>query len=645
MKPSSPTLTALCALAAAGCIAPETDRPGEGSVPDVAGTIEGTVLYVGQRPECAGEGRERAVSGRVVLLLFLADDPPPPQGGATRSESLLVVPGSEMFEIADCLPAAPSPEERSQVITRSADFVWPDIALARGAGATVDYQIRAFYDRDGDFNPFFSVRRLATKGDVAGGAFVNTAEDPPQFARITFGSADDRGTAREPGVGRTGQVVRGVAVTLGARVSTELPASRLGEGTRALPSEAVIPPTSDAVLREQLLWDYARMRMSLIDPTEQSWARTLAAAGMSIDPHPSGYGWFVLPVDADRDGAQDPHPTLGAAGVMWEHPIVILRRARNPIELAVGIPDAVIIASVRPTRTLSKDTFAPDIDIVVAPIAAVTLDPAIPECRVPYIPPGNLAETYERIPVDCQELPTGNYDVNVLTGIAGGRAVSYREALLADMPGLPPTVVDLIVGARTDNDWVIEGGSYSSQAWSIPNELGCPDPVYRPLLDDEGDPRLDPDGNPIAVSQVDEDPAAHCGPPGACDASGTNMQCSQGPAGRFSVVDPDPENAPDASDTSDGHGVASCRTALRASTMMPDSVSYMEVPAACCGAVRHLCGLPLCPLESAAALGHEDVRAIREIRLRAAGEDYEVGEDGSITPLCVPFLMPAACCR
>ncbi len=636
MKPSSSILAWLCALTAAGCITPETDRPGEGSVPDVTGTIEGTILYVGQRPECSGAGEERTVRGNVALLLFHYDDPPPPSGTATRSESLLVVPGSELFERSDCLPAAPSPEELSQVITRSADFVWPDIALARGEDAEVEYQIRAFYDRDGDFNPFFSVRRLATKGDVAGGAFVNTAVAVPQFERVRFESVEDR---------PNGQVVRGVAVTLGARVNTELPASRLGDGTRALPSEAVIPPTSDAVVREQLLWDYSRMRLSLIDPTDQSWAQTLGVAGMSIDPHPSGHGWFVLPVDADRDGAQDPHPTLGAAGVMWEHPIVILRRARNPIELAVGIPDAVIIASVRPSRTLSKDTFAPDIDIVVAPIAAVTLDPAIPDCRVPYIAPGNLAETYERIPVDCQELPTGNYDVNVLTGIAGGRALSYREELLADMPGLPPTVLDLIVGARTDNDWVIEGGSYSSQAWSIPNELGCPDPVYRPLLDDEGNPRLDMDGNPIAVSQVDEDPAAHCGPASACDASGTNMQCSQGPAGRFSVVDPDPDNAPSASDTSDGHGVASCRTALRASTMMPDSVSYMDVDAACCGAVRHLCGLPLCPLESAAALGHEDVRAIREIRLRAAGEDYEVGEDGTITPLCVPFLMPASCCR
>src|SRR5690606_9382330 len=206
----------------------------------------------------------------------------------------------------DCLPAEPSPAELAQVVTRSAEFSWPDIALARGEGASVEYQIRGFYDRDGDFNPFFSVRRLATRGGVAGGAFVRAAAAPPQFARIRFGSVDDEG------IGRTGQVVRGVAVTLGAIVNTELPASRLGEGTRALSSEAVVPATSDPVMREEMLWDYARMRLSLIDPTSQSWSATLAAAGMSIDPHPSGYGWFVLPVDADRDGEQDAHPTLGS---------------------------------------------------------------------------------------------------------------------------------------------------------------------------------------------------------------------------------------------------------------------------------------------------------------------------------------------
>lgn len=620
-------LGALAALL--GCETPNTD-PGPGSVPEVAGEIDGTVLYVGPRPLCTYAGGAPAeIRGNVILLLFHANNPPPPQGTATSAESLLVVPGRDLFDLADCMPEAPTPEQRAEVITRSADLAWPDIELApEGDEDGVAYQIRGFFDHDGDFNPFFSVRRLATKGDVAGGAFVNAAEDPPQFAPIHFDAID-----RRP----NGQVVSGVAVTLGGVVNTELPASEIAEGSLALSSEATIPATTDPAMREQLLWDQTRLRLSLIDPTSQGWSTTLDAAGMSIDPHPSGFGWFVLPVDADRDGQQDLHPTLGTAGIRWEHPIVILRRARNPIEVAVGIPDTTIVGTIRPSQTSSKSTFAPSIDVIAAPIAAVTLDETNPICRVPYIPPGNQpAETYERIPVDCQELPTGNYDVNVLTGIAGGRAIDYRRQVEADFPGLPAPVVDALAGARTDNGWIIEGGTSSSQAWSIPNELGCPDP-YRPNARDE-------DGNPITVSQVDEDPFTHCGPPeGPCDDSGTNMQCSQGPAGRFSVVDPTPGNAPDPFDTSPGHGVPACQMAYSTTTMAPRAIEYMEVPEACCAAIAHLCDLPLCPLRNTATLGGEgDVRAIRE--LHVPGEDYTVDDDGSITPLCVPFLMPASCC-
>src|SRR5690606_20212350 len=144
---------------------------------------------------------------------------------------------------------------------------------------------------------------------------------------------------------------------------------------------------------------------------------TLEAAGMSIDPHPSGYGWFTFPVDGDRDGIQDLHPALGeSAGILWTHPIVIMRRARNPFELRAEIPDVVVVGTVRPSQTASKDTFDPEIDIAVPPIAAVNLDPTNPSCNIPYIAPGNLAEVLERIPVDCQELPTGNYDINALSG-------------------------------------------------------------------------------------------------------------------------------------------------------------------------------------------------------------------------------------
>jgi hypothetical protein len=629
MNATGNTFLLLLSIALASCATPKTDRGG--SAPEPSGVIEGTVLYVGQRPLCdfGEDGWPTDVRGNVVLLAFLSSNPPPPAGTAASASNLLLVPADDLFPLTDCLPQEPTAEELTQVITRGADFTWPDVALARGEAPDIDYQVRAFFDRDQDFIPFFSVRRLATRGDVAGGAFVNTAANPPQFAHIVFGNAADH---------PNGQVVQGVAITLGALVNTELPASELGDGTQALSSESTVPAVADPVMREAQLWELSRMRLSLIDPESEHWTRTLEAAGMSIDPHASGFGWFTMPVDANRDGMQDLHPILGpTAGVMWEHPIVIMRRARNPVELSVGIPDVVIVGTVRPSQTLSKDTFDPVIDIAVPPIAGVNLDPSIPGCTVPYIAPGNLVETYERIPVDCQEIPTGNYDINVLTGIAGGRVINYREQLRAEMPSLPDAALDVLVRRRTDNDWVIEGGQFSSQAWSIPNELGCPDPFYRPTAFDDA-------GNPIAVSQIGDNPSDTCGPvEGPCDDSATPMQCAQGPAGRFAVVDPNGVNQPDHTDQTDGHGVATCQTAFSATTMMPEPVTYMPVPEQCCGAIAHLCGLPLCPLrENAVLSGQDGGRAVREMRETAV--DYRMEEDGSFTPLCVPFLMPTSCC-
>ncbi len=631
-----------------GCDPPEDETPGEGSAVPASGLIHGAVLYAGPRPNCRYDGElPTELIGNAVLLMFHHSNQPPPAGSATSASNVLVIPAREFFSLDDCLPPNPTAEDLAVVVTRNVQIDWPEITLGTrtpdrdgnlacqfpyiedaDGDCTADYQIRGFMDRDGDWNPFFSVRRLATRGDIAGGAFQNTAVPIPQFAHLLFGSGD-----RFP----NGQVLDGVAITLGAQVNTELPAFELGSMTRAGRSEDLVPAVSDAAVRERMIWEQTNMQLRLVDTTSESWANTLRAGGMEISADPAGRGWFTLPVDNDRDGIQDLHPILGSGGVLYEHPVVIMRRVRNPIELRAGIPDALVIATVRPSQTGAKDTFFPIIDIAVAPVAAVNTNP-LASCLIPYLGPGSTAETLERIPVDCQELPTGNYDINVLAGIAGGRAVNYRQQLMEEMPGLPDSVLNPIVTARTDTDWIIEGGSFSSQAWSIPNELGCPDP-YRPN-------GLDADGRPTTFNQIEEDRTLGCGDPmGPCDSSGTAMQCSQGPAGRWSLVDTDGSNAPDATSRADGHGIAACQTAIRASTMMPDTVHYMPIPEVCCPqTIVDLCDLPLCPLRDTAVLAASGgVRAIRE--MIEPGVDYEIRADGSVQPLCVPFLPPVSCCQ
>jgi hypothetical protein len=87
--------------------------------------------------------------------MFRFDNPPPPSGSATSAENFLVIPGDQLFSLEDCMPVSPTPADLMP-ISRSVGFAWPTVRLGRS------YQIRGFCDNDGDFNPFFSVRNLAT---------------------------------------------------------------------------------------------------------------------------------------------------------------------------------------------------------------------------------------------------------------------------------------------------------------------------------------------------------------------------------------------------------------------------------------------------------------------------------------------------
>jgi hypothetical protein len=597
-------LPAACLLGACGD--PLVDAPERegGNAPDPTGLLEGDVVYAAPMPECVGG----AVTGRVVLTLFRSDDPPPPEGGATTAVNLLFVDAAELFAPSDCgLP-------EGTVVTRSAGFRWPDIPLGQGPADAegdlpgVAYQIRGFYDAEGDFDPRFGIRSGATRGDVAGGAFLSATD--LRFRALAFDHVDER---------PDGQVVSGVTVTLAAPVGSEIPAFALDEGTRAMSSSATFSLSPDPVARDQALWELAAMRLRLLDPDGPE-GPSLERAGVDLDTSQEGRGFFVAPVDADRDGMGDLHPVLGSTGLPWLLPIVIAQRARNPVERSVGIPGVRFVATVRPGFVLppaQRTTFAPEIDISVPPVAIVTLRPDLPECQIPYIAPGNAAEQYEAGPTECQELPTGSYDVALIGGLAGATIVDVRAAIQAEMPDIPASALDAAVAARTDTGFALSGGTLASQAWSIPNELGCPDVAYLPPG--------------FAINQLDEDPTTPCGAPD------TLMLADQGPQGRFAVVDENPDDAPDPTSTADGRGVPLCGTAPRASTGMLDSVTYVDVPEACCDGVRALCGLPLCPLvDRAPRMSGTGSVGIRELR---AGDVI----DG--VPTCVPFHVPVSCCR
>ncbi|NIR36809.1 MAG: hypothetical protein GWO22_12725, partial [Actinobacteria bacterium] len=212
-----------------------------------------------------------------------------------------------------------------------------------------------------------------------------------------------------------------------------------------LDSAATLPLVADSVMRENMLFAQTNTFLNLYDPShggEEATAfdflsQAFADAGMPLD-QPEGFtigdlasnyphAWYVREVDADGDGMGDLHPILGAAEppVRWLTPIILMVRAQTPLEEEAGIPGVAMVPTVSNVDYLfgGRQVYDDRIKVAVPPIAAVTLNPADSRCQIPYIPPGNTTSIYERITVECQEVPSGDYAVNAVHGLAGARPV------------------------------------------------------------------------------------------------------------------------------------------------------------------------------------------------------------------------------
>ena len=537
------TRAALALLAALGC-SPTAEEPvsAGGQAPEPRASLQGTLTYSGPPPSCDADGE---VKGLALLSLFEQANPPPPQG-AGLPVSLLLVPGDALFRAPDdCRRPGDA-----RTLARSAAFTWPAISLdpPRGTGPAA-YRVLGTWDDDRNMNPLYTVRASPTRGDVVGGALEGPL-DAPTLASIQVGPS-----SRYP----EGQVLRGVTVTLAVPVTTELPVARLRPGTRPLSSEAAFPLAFDRQAMEAGLLERTPAGLQLPDLTEPRYAQALQAAGLDLSPDPVARAWYVEPLDLDGDGAPDPHPVLGAlAAIPRLSPVVAFQRARTVAEQAAGVPSVLILA--HPVADVAVK--ARDLDLAVAPLAVVQLDPEDPACAVPYAAPGNVTLLYESAGAVCTELPTGRYDVNVVHGLAGARAI--------------PTST-----ATSETGAALLGGQPSGQFWVIPNELGPPDTRY----------------DPLSRNQLD--------PPGAAT---TLTLAEQGDEGRFVVTDPDPSD-----DRASER--AACKQAYDPVANTTRAIRFVPVDAPCCARVRHLCGLPLCPSRD---LG-DGLGAIRE--LERLGED------------------------
>lgn len=588
----------------------QDDFRSEGGIsPDPTGAIEGSILYLGPRPTCEYEGgKAKRVRGRVIMTMFVYDNPPPPEGRATTAKNLFALAGDKLFELSDCLPEGAEPDLKDRIM-RSVAFRWPQIELA---DAPVDYQIRGFYDYDEDMNPFFRVSNLPTAGDIAGAALASLEDRSKGLLRIGMPA---RNKARD------GHVKTGVTVVLGNYVWTERPLFKLSEQNRQLSAEEPLPVAVSLSLEPRVpetvtnIWELScdapgtqDCGFALESFRESEDGPALKAAKLELDFDPLRYAFYVQDVDIKTivpngpdlnqpDGLPDPHPLLGATlPIPFSLPAVVMQRLplnaeQGAIEAQARIPAVSLVGTLMPSEIATQRVFLDKMNVAIPPIAVVELDPNNPMCRVPYVPPGNRTPSYEDRLAYCHDMPTGEFGVSVLHGVSGGLPAEVDESV-------SPTGI------------VIQGGGLSGQSWSIPNELGDPVQVgAENVLEHQGDSARfivhdpHPDEMASCAEALDEDdvmrPIKHRG---LCQAGDSPLVESPGRYGTLPGVD--------------GIGC---------------------LAQACCDAVAHLCGVPLCEVVERGEL---------KLKVRSGPTQITgIAPNGAGIPNCVPFEIPTLCCQ
>jgi hypothetical protein len=694
-------LMLLVASMALGCEQPKQDsfRYEGGASPDPTGIITGSVAYLGPQPSCEYDGdKPTRVIGRVILTLFVYENPSPPEGRATSAENLLAISGSKLFSLEDCLPEG-QPPNPAQRITRSVEYRWTAIPLRE---TEVRYQIRGFYDYDEDMIPFFSVTRLPTQGDIAGGAVRDFLDPNKGFQPVVMPSRT---------AGANGFVRSNITVGLNQYIWTERPAFELSVN-RALSAEWAVPVAVDfaniatfgADARKTLLqtWPLTCAEGAkegnafrtdcgfTVETLSEEDAAVMAKSTVEVDTgddlKAAIYSTFVdvrtikkkenpsdpyVPDVILPDGKADPHPVLGTTtslDINWYQPIVLLQRtpfvlgydpanqanidtlaAIRKLELDAGIPSVSLVgahvpaapaamADVDPGEAVEpgKKAYYESTPVVVPPVAVVDIDPAgITDagkaglCRVPYIPfggPGTApgerttTRTFESRLTDCQDLPTGVYGVNVLSGVAGG------------------TLRDAEDGEISDNGKVAEGTRYSGQSWSLPNELGNPVQVKGNVLASQGWDKL------FIVHDPDPEPSDECTTETTIDTLGREGNNPTGEQVKVTLRGLCDEGEARIDEDADGVDGTMC--------MDPD----------CCEAVKHLCGVPLCDvikLDEAEGLSAAEENDDSAWNVRGSPSTVEL-KPFSLTitqngvrgtkqlqrgvPNCIPFALPSQCC-
>lgn len=243
--PKSLLASALLVTLVGGC----TDVPDDSEVFQPKGVMSGTVNYIGPLP-CSENGHIR---GNAVLTLFNVNALPPPAGLGLSAHRIAVVPGDVLFAgVAYKIPSNPDgtlacPDPGSTVEVSAAWEVGP-VDPGR-------YQVRGWFDWDGDWHAAFKFANMVTKGDIGGGAIANlaaalTGKEAVRYTEIEVGIKQDDGkTYRIP---ENGWVTSNVSPVLAAPITTNRPyfhisQLRRGGDANGIP-EPIQNPSDDDIM-------------------------------------------------------------------------------------------------------------------------------------------------------------------------------------------------------------------------------------------------------------------------------------------------------------------------------------------------------------------------------------------------------------
>jgi hypothetical protein len=488
-----PLLFPSLALVAGACgDPPQFLPPGQLGAP--AGVLEGTVAYSGPLP-CT---ENQHIVGAAVLEIFDVRALPPPEGLGTTAASIAVVPGETLFAgVRDRLTFKDDnsrwcPDPSTAPVLVSAP--WSVGPLDGGV-----YEVRGFYDLDGNFNPILSVFKFPTKGDIAGGAIENTTDalagKPPIYRKIALGAQQADGSYKIPDEGSR---IGGVTVSLGLPLPLDPPifnahevfySSQTCDNGVVKPAPMMMADPSKPIMPSDYTLPVFSPDVSMATVTEDSLIRIGLQTGVafaekdaaSVSPFnfpvnpaaPFTFTWQDVNGDGMLDLAHDHVPDSDAVPSLF--PLAIFNKLVDPDPSAdkVTQDQALLTAQSAPVVILQGLTMYKDLPstglwgLAPPPSGAQTYPSVVVGVRpaVLCLDPQD-ATKHAKLVVTHRKDCGDQHDV-----------ISNEDATKAALKAQFGRTVDVVEACLPEGKYAMNLVYSTGQAWTVPNEAGVCQPL------------------------------------------------------------------------------------------------------------------------------------------------------------------------